>query len=120
MRQTHIAALNGSTAKFNKVDLGARRTITPSVFVGVGYDYADGKKVSSPAGGFVGGQHFNQVALIADYALSKRTDAYVEGAFQKASGVSSTGSAAAANIGNAGDSSSNRQGLVRVALRHKF
>jgi len=57
---------------------------------------------------------------MADYFLSKRTDVYAEASFQKAAGTSSTGGAAVADIGNIGDSSNNRQALVRLALRHKF
>jgi predicted porin len=57
---------------------------------------------------------------VADYFLSNRTDVYAEGSFQQASGASSTGGAAVADIGNLGDSSNSRQAVVRLALRHKF
>jgi predicted porin len=58
------------------------------------------------------------VARVSNY--SRRTDAYILGTWQKASGISSTGAPAVANVGNLGDSSNNRQAVVRLGLRHKF
>jgi predicted porin len=52
--------------------------------------------------------------------VSRRTDFYAEASVQKASGVSSTGGAAVANIGNLGDSSTPHQVVVRLAMRHRF
>jgi predicted porin len=52
--------------------------------------------------------------------LSKRTDVYFSGGWQRASGTSSTGQVAVADIGGLGDSSSNTQSLFRVAIRHRF
>jgi predicted porin len=115
-----ISALGGATAKFNNVDVGVKWTLTPALYVGAAYDYTKGSNVAAPNGENIGNQHFNQFSLIADYALSKRTDVYIEGAYQKAAGTSSTGGAAVANIGNAGDSSNTSQTLLRVAMRQKF
>jgi predicted porin len=115
----NIVALNGRKAGFNDAELGLKWQFTPAFFAGAAYNYAKGNNVATATGN-VGNQHFNQFSLIADYSLSKRTDVYVEGALQKASGVSSTGAAAVADIGNLGDSSNSRQAVARVALRHKF
>jgi predicted porin len=115
-----IGALNGATAIFNNVDVGLRWVFTPAFYVGAAYDYTKGNNLAKANGTNLGSQHFNQFSLIADYSLSKRTDVYVEGAYQKAAGTSSTGAAAVANIGNAGDSSNTNQTLVRIAMRHKF
>jgi len=57
---------------------------------------------------------------MADYFVSKRTDFYAAATLQKASGISSTGGAAVANIGNIGDSSNSRQAYVRLAIRTRF
>jgi predicted porin len=116
----HIGALAGNTAKFNTAEAGVKFQFTPAFYAGAGYSYTKGDAVNNGAGGSVGNQHFNQVAVIADYFLSKRTDLYAEGSLQKASGVSSTGAAAVANIGNLGDSSNTRQAQVRLAIRHRF
>jgi predicted porin len=112
-----IISLNGSSATFNDVEAGLKWNFTPTLYAGVAYNYTKGNAVN---GTDLGNQHYNQVSLLTDYSLSKRTDVYILGALQKAAGKSSTGANAVADIGNLGDSSNSRQALVRVALRHKF
>jgi len=112
--------LAGSAAHFNNVDFAVKWLATPALSFSAAYDYLKGESVNTTAGQTVGNQHYNQVMLMADYLLSKRTDVYVEGAWQRASGTSSTGAPAVADIGNLGDSSNNHQLAIRAALRHKF
>jgi predicted porin len=57
---------------------------------------------------------------VADYFLSKRTDLYIGAGWQHASGTSSLGTPAVANIDNLGDSSNHQQLLFRLGMRHKF
>jgi predicted porin len=90
------------------------------LFVGVAYDYMNARSVTTAQGNAVGNQHYNQVAFTLDYLLSKRTDVYLSGGWQRASGTSSTGAPAVANIGGSGDSSNNHQMVYRLAIRHKF
>ncbi|MEK6346222.1 MAG: porin [Burkholderia sp.] len=108
------------SARFDNVDVAAKYMVNPVLFLSAAYDYLSGHSVALTNGRAVGGQHFHQVSLMADYLLSKRTDVYVEGAWQRASGTSSTGGAAVADIANLGDSSNNHQIMLRAALRHKF
>ncbi len=122
---TQYGGLNSSsfadhTARFDNVDFAAKWMVNPVFFLSAAYDYLSGHSVATTKGTSVGGQHFHQLSLMADYLLSKRTDVYVEGAWQRASGTSSTGAAAVAAIGNIGDSSNNHQLMFRAALRHKF
>jgi predicted porin len=116
----NIAALGGSSARFNTAEAGIKYQFSPVFYAGIGYAYTKGNAVNNGAGGTVGNQHFNQVAVMADYFVSKRTDFYAEASLQKASGISSTGGAAVANIGNLGDSSNTRQAVVRLAVRERF
>jgi predicted porin len=116
----NIAALGGNSAKFNTGEVGIKYQFSPTFYAGIGYEYTKGNAVGNGAGGTVGNQHFNQLAAIADYFVSKRTDFYGGVTLQKASGVSSTGAPAVANIGNLGDSSNTRQAYVRVAIRSRF
>jgi predicted porin len=116
----NIVVLGGASARFNNVDAGVKWMVTAAFSVGAAYDYAKGSNVHAQNGANVGNQHFNQFSVMADYFLSKRTDLYAGLAYQIASGTSSTGAPAVANIGNAGDSSNDRQILVRAAIRHKF
>jgi predicted porin len=115
-----IATMNGATATFNDVETGLRWNFTPTFYAGVAYNYTKGNSLTNAAGVSVGNQHFNQLGLIADYALSKRTELYAVGTLQKAAGTSSTGGAAVADIGSLGDSSNSRQAVVRLGMRHKF
>jgi predicted porin len=114
------AAFGGAMARFNNVDFAAKYMVTPSLAVMAAYDYLKGASVTKTNGQFVGNQHYNQFSVMTDYFLSKRTDVYLEGAYQRASGTSSTGEDAVADIGNLGDSTNNHQFVVRAALRHRF
>lgn len=59
--------------------------------------------------------------LMADYNLSKRTDVYVQGEYQKVTGDSTHSILDDAFIpGVQAPSSTGNQVAVRVALRHKF
>lgn len=111
---------DGATARFNNIDVAIRYMYSPFLFFSAGYDYLKGAGVTKADGTSVGNQHFNQFSLLADYLLSKRTDVYLEGTYQRASGTSSLGTAAVADIGNLGDSSNRNQALIRAALRVRF
>jgi predicted porin len=112
--------LSGSTARFNNADFSAKWAYSATLTFSAAYDYLKGAGVSGTNGQTIGNQHYNQVMLMGDYFMSKRTDVYLEGAWQRASGTSSTGAPAVADIGNLGDSSNNHQFVVRAALRHRF
>jgi predicted porin len=111
---------SNGTAVFNNWDIGISYRITPFLSVGAAYNYMIARGVTTSASEVVGNQHYNQIAAIIDYSLSKRTDVYFSGGWQRASGKSSTGAVAVADIGGSGDSSNNHQLLFRLALRHKF
>jgi predicted porin len=113
-------AFSNGTAIFNNYDIGLSYRITPAFSVGVMYDYLNGRSVTTAQGGTVGNQHYNQAAFLVDYLLSKRTDVYFSGGWQRASGTSSLGQEAVADIGGSGDSSNNHQMVYRLAIRHKF
>jgi predicted porin len=114
------AEFMSSSARFNNFDVGAQYQFAPTFFAGVAYDYLNGQAVHKANGTTVGGQHYNQVSILADYLLSKRTDIYGTVGWQRASGTSSTGAPAVADIDNLGDSSNNHQFLIRASLRHRF
>jgi predicted porin len=58
--------------------------------------------------------------LGADYFLSKRTDVYIDGIYQHASGTDSTNQTAVANINGLSPSSTSNQVAAVVGIRHKF
>ncbi|MBB5398390.1 putative porin [Paraburkholderia youngii] len=93
--------------------------LTPAALVGIGYAYTKGHGDASAT--------YNQVSLGGDYNLSKRTDFYLVGAWQHASGEQRIPGAggglqsATASIGSYGNqSSTNNQVMVSLGIRHKF
>ncbi|MFM0557862.1 porin [Paraburkholderia sediminicola] len=111
-----------STEKFNVGGAFLGYQATPAMLVGVGYIYT---KSSGDTGAT-----YHQVSLGGDYNLSKRTDIYLVGAYQhasgnqrheNASGVGSSIAAAGASIGSYGyESASSSQEMVSLGIRHKF
>ena len=107
-------AYKGS-ATFNNGEVNFKYQLTPALVLGVAYDYT---RLASFNGH--GGANYNQGAAGADYFLSKRTDIYLVGVYQHASGTDSTGQTAVASINGLTPSNSNNQTTVRVGIRHKF
>jgi predicted porin len=103
------------TATFNNAELNFKYQLTPALLIGASYVYSRNSGASG-----ADSASYNQGSVGIDYFLSKRTDLYATGTFQKASGTDSTGKAAVASINGATPSASDRQVLVRVAMRHKF
>jgi predicted porin len=106
-------------ANFNNVEVNFKYQLTPALLLGASFDYAKGSDVESASGTNPGAKYY-QGAIGADYFLSKRTDVYLIGVYQQASGTDSTGTAAVAAINNLSPSTSDRQSTVRVGIRHKF
>lgn len=115
---TLFSPLTGSSTQYNAYEAGAKYALTPALYGGLGYTY------SRASGSFDG--HWNQVNGVIDYSLSKRTDVYVLGIFQQASGQAN-GVDLQAQIGSSASSffqpsgpGSRRQVAARVGIRHKF
>jgi predicted porin len=109
----------GQTQKYNVGRGYLGYQLTPAALLGVGYAYTKGHGDSSAT--------YNQVSLGGDYSISKRTDFYLVGAWQHASGeqrVPGLGGglqSATASIGSYGDqSSTSNQVMFSLGIRHKF
>jgi predicted porin len=114
------ATFNNGAAKFTDVDVGVTYNYSPAWIFAAGYNYLTSQGVDITSTRRVGNQHYNQVGLMADYLLSKRTDINLIAGWQRAVGTNSTGAPAVADISYLGDSSNNHQVLIRAALRHRF
>ncbi|WP_233836633.1 porin [Paraburkholderia sp. ZP32-5] len=112
----NIGQLGGATATFNNFEINGMYRLSSAAFVSAAYNYTKGNAVK----GDLGDQTYHQFSAVADYSLSKRTDLYVAATYQMASGTSSTGAPAVADISLIGDSSNSRQALVRLGMRHMF
>ena len=110
----------GTTATFNNAELNFKYQLSPALLLGAAYDFTRGSSVSESNGGSDPGAKYHQFSLGTDYFLSKRTDVYLIGVYQKASGKDSTGANAVAAINNLTPSTNNHQATVRVGIRHKF
>ncbi|MDP9650690.1 putative porin [Paraburkholderia caledonica] len=102
----------GGSARFNNFEVNVKHQVTPALLIGAAYDFTDGYGVNDAK--------YNQVSLGIDYFLSKRTDLYLTGVYQHASGRDSTGTQARANINGVSASSTSNQVLAVAGIRHKF
>lgn len=103
------------TATFNIGELNFAYLVTPALQLGAAYTYTRGSSVDT-----ISGATYNQLDLSANYALSRRTDLYLIGLYQHASGEDSTGKQAVAALANLSNSSSDKQAAVVFGIRHKF
>ncbi|WP_347557509.1 porin [Robbsia sp. KACC 23696] len=107
----------GSDAKFNSGAGFVNYRFSTALQTGIGYSYTS---LTGPTSA-----HYHQISLGGDYLLSKRTDLYLVGGYQKASGQTlSAGGAvigAEASVGSYGvNSGASSQAIVSAGLRHRF
>ncbi|MFP3613148.1 porin [Paraburkholderia sp. SIMBA_050] len=107
------------SAIFNNVELNFKYQVTPALLLGIAFDFTNGSHVRSANSSNAGAKYY-QASIGADYFVSKRTDAYLIAVTQQASGTDSTGKTAVAAINLVSPSTTNRQSILRVGIRHKF
>jgi predicted porin len=100
---------SGHDVKFQNYEVSATVAATAHLNLAAGYTYTDGKDHASGAE-----PTYQQLNLIAEYELSKRTAVYVLAALQKAGG------GAVAQIAGFDPSSNSKQAVGRVGIRHAF
>jgi predicted porin len=107
-----------SSLRFNNFEVNAKYQFTPAFFVGAAYTYT--RADFNATNGKVHPE-YHSVGLMADYNLSKRTDVYVQGAFQHVAGDKTGTVLDVAYVPGADAvSSSSNQLVLRAAIRHKF
>ena len=114
---TALAA--GTNARFDNFEINSRYSLTPALTLVAAYTFTN-SRFDSP-GLATARPKWNQFSVAADYALSKRTDVYLAGAYQHLKGNRD----AAAEIGGAGisgggQSARNKQIVVATGIRHRF
>jgi len=112
--QTAVAgarAVSGN-AKFHNAELNFKYQLTPALLLGAAYDYTKAYSIAN--------EKIHQGVLGADYFLSKRTDLYVDGIYQHASGTNSLNATATAQINGLSASSTANQVAAIVGIRHTF
>jgi len=107
-----------SSLRFNNFEVNAKYQFSPSYWLGAMYTYTRASFNATS-----GKQHpeYHTVGVMADYVFSKRTDVYIQAAYQHVGG-DATGTVLdkAFVLGTANPSSTQNQVLVRFAIRHFF
>jgi predicted porin len=114
---TNFTIPTGTNLHLDNFELNGRYALTPALSLDASYTFTDGKLKSS-AGST--DPKWQTASLQADYSLSKRTDVYVEGIYQHASGSFGNGRANVAMINTLSPSTSQNQVAATVGLRHRF
>ncbi|AUT63364.1 porin [Paraburkholderia terrae] len=114
---TFINGISGTNLHLDNYEVNGRYALTPALSLAAAYTFTDGK-VSGSNGD--GSPKWHTVSLQGDYSLSKRTDVYLEGVYQHASGELGNFGANVAAINTLTPSSTQNQTAVAVGLRHRF
>ena len=110
----------GAYVRFNNFELNARYNFTPAWSVAAGYTYTQSRESGFSRAGSLGSDSspkYQLASLNTDYALSKRTDVYLEGIYGRVSGGSHLGGF---GINGIGQSATNTQVMVTAGMRHRF
>ncbi|MGF6872678.1 porin [Paraburkholderia sp. MM5477-R1] len=104
--------------KFQNFELNFKYQFTPAFYAGAQYVYTLERFEASSG---TESPKIHSVGLMADYNLSKRTDFYLQGAYQKVAGDKTNTALDLAYVPGAADASSTQnQFVIRAAIRHKF
>ena len=108
-------ALGGGSLRFNNYEVNARYNLTPALALGAAYTYSQGVLRTPDTAN--GSNHWNQFGLQTDYALSRRTDVYAEGAVH----LGANGNALDTQVfGTEAPASGRNQVVVSTGIRHRF
>jgi predicted porin len=114
---TVIGGLAGTNLHMDNYEINGKYALTPALSLAAAYTFTNGK-VSGANGS--GDPKWHTVSLQGDYSLSKRTDVYLEGVYQHASGELGNFGANVAAINTLTPSSTANQTAVAVGVRHRF
>ena len=109
--------LSGNTLTFNNYELNARYALTPALNLGGSYTFTDGKFDTATSSL---SPKWSSFMLQADYSLSRRTDVYLEGVYQHATGATGINALGNASIYTLAASSNGKQAVVAAGIRHRF
>jgi GBP family porin len=107
--QTNGIAFGNNSAHFQNFEANARYALTPAVSIAGSYTYTRASLAGTRP-------HWNQFNLQTAYALSKRTDVYLQGEYQQVN----ENAVVDADINGLAASSNNKQIAVTAGLRHRF
>ncbi|TDG01247.1 porin [Paraburkholderia guartelaensis] len=104
--------------RFPNFEVNFKYQFTPALYAGGAYTFT---RENFEASSGDAKPKIHSVGLMADYNLSKRTDLYVQGAYQHVAGDKTGTALDLAYVPGAADASSTaNQFVIRAAIRHKF
>jgi predicted porin len=103
--------------KFDNFDISGQWFFKPDLWFAADYTYTL-QHITTVTGRSV--PKWQQLAVMLDYDISKRTSLYIQGAYQHVNGNTGQEFDNANIIGSSGISSGNNQMVYRVAMMHKF
>jgi len=112
-----LAGFGGTNLHLDNFELNGRYALTPALSLNAAYTFTNGTMTGSNGSG---DPKWQTASLQGDYSLSKRTDVYLEGVFQHASGELGNLGANVASINTLTPSTSANQTVVAVGMRHRF
>jgi GBP family porin len=107
----------GGQLRLDNYEVNARYALTPALSLAAAYTFTDGSYNSGTSGS---SPKWHEGTLQTDYSVSKRTDFYVEGVYQHASGAQGGTVLSQATINTLSPSSTGSQLAVTVGMRHQF
>jgi predicted porin len=107
-----------SKLNFDNIEVNARYNLRDDVMLGAMYTYTRAHLGRSSG---EASRHWNQLGLMAQYLLSKRTSVYAQAVYQKLSGGDGSTPFDTAYVpGSAAASSNGHQFVGRVGISHSF
>jgi general bacterial porin, GBP family len=106
------SGLKGNSAHFQNFELNGRYALTPAISLAGSYTYTQANFGSGVQ------PKWGQFSLQTDYLLSKRTDVYLQGEYQRA--MNNDNGTIGAQINGLAASSNANQVAVTAGIRHRF
>jgi general bacterial porin, GBP family len=113
---TTLGGIGGTNLHMDNWEVNGRYALTPALSLAAAYTFTDGHTTGLNGNG---DPKWQTATLQGDYALSKRTDVYLEGVYQHASGELGAMANVAA-INSLSPSSTGNQTAVAIGVRHRF
>ncbi|CAE6691035.1 porin [Paraburkholderia haematera] len=109
-----------ASVRYNNYEINAHYNLTPALGLGAAYTYTQALRAApGTTSTNTGAGHWNQFGLQADYALSKRTDLYLEGVLQTGA-QNQVGVNVTQVNGTDAPSASKNQYVLTSGIRHRF
>ncbi|MDR5755386.1 porin [Caballeronia sp. LZ035] len=115
--QTQPGAGTQNSWKFDNYEINGKYYVKPDLWLGAAYTFTTAQ-VATTTGHTT--SRWNQVSVILDYDISKRTSVYVDGSYQHVDGDAGLAFDNADIERSAGPSMSGNQMVYRVSLLHRF